>query len=355
MLRKIVNKARYVADTFIMKHLAGTICKSSTLTALYYLIFNPAFFREQKAVLAGKAKHVREAKETKNNYFLLVRNTHRIEKGLLMRPKRPIFAKEYIDETMDSFEGIWAKEHAENNPQLKWFHDVLSEYFSVVTTDSHINELSAHFKNLVNGSGRGLNGASTKNTKSIPYMRSFLSQSKISYDEFYSLVRQRRSVRWFLDKPVDRALIDKAIVAANQAPSACNRQPYEFRIFDAHDKVQQAVQLPMGTRGYGQGIPILIVLVGNLDAYFDDRDRHVIYIDASLASMSFMLALETLGLGSCAINWPDIEDRERKMEKFLELDRHQRPLMCIGVGYPDPDGLVAYSEKRPLGQLRKYN
>ncbi|MGH2624131.1 MAG: nitroreductase family protein, partial [Sphingobacterium sp.] len=84
-------------------------------------------------------------------------------------------------------------------------------------------------------------------------------------------------------------------------------------------------------------------------------DRHVIYIDASLASMSFMLALETMGLSSCAINWPDIETREQKMDKFLNLKAHQRALMCIGVGYPDPEGLVAYSEKRPLDQIRKYN
>lgn len=95
--------------------------------------------------------------------------------------------------------------------------------------------------------------------------------------------------------------------------------------------------------------------MGNLDAYFDERDRHTIYIDASLASMAFILALETLGLSSCGINWPDIEARERKMETRLTLKKHQRALMLMAVGYPDPEGMVAFSEKRSLEQLRKFN
>ena len=28
--------------------------------------------------------------------------------------------------------------------------------------------------------------------------------------------------------------------------------------------------------------------------------------------------------------------------------------MCISFGYPDPDGMVPYSEKRPLERLRRY-
>ena len=52
---------------------------------------------------------------------------------------------------------------------------------------------------------------------------------------------------------------------------------------------------------------MIIVIVGELDAYEYDRDRHLIYIDGSLAAMTFMLALETLGLSSCPINWSGVE------------------------------------------------
>lgn len=114
--------------------------------------------------------------------------------------------------------------------------------------------------------------------------------------KIFKLTKRRRSVRWF------------------QSPSACNRQPYEFRVFDHPDMVNEIVNYQMGTAGYKHNIPTIIAAVGNLDAYFNERDRHIIYIDASLACMSFMLALETLGLSSCAMNWPDVEAREKKME-----------------------------------------
>lgn len=326
--------------------------KNRFLAALYYLVFDKSFFREQQSVLAGKVKHIREAEQLKANYFLLVRNTHRIEKGLLMRPRKPVFGKDYIKETVDSFEGIWGIRQ-KDNPQIKWFYDVLSEYFtSCGAQDEFVEVQHNRFKKIV---GLAIADDDADCSKSVPYQRLDNKRSNIAFDEFYKLTRQRRSVRWFLDKPVPRELIDNAILAAAQSPSACNRQPFEYKIIDDPELVKQVVKLPMGTGGYGHNVPVMIVIVGNLDAYFDERDRHIIYIDASLANMTLMLALETMGLSSCAINWPDIEQREAKMEKFLKLDKHQRPIMCLGLGYPDPDGMVAFSEKRQLSNIRKYN
>ena len=87
----------------------------------------------------------------------------------------------------------------------------------------------------------------------------------------------------------------------------------------------------MGTSGYSYNIPSIVVVVGDLSSYFSERDRHVIYIDASLAAMTFMLTLETMGLSSCPINWPDIEKLERKMKKKLSLKSYERPVMLISV------------------------
>ncbi|MEH6307450.1 nitroreductase family protein [Olivibacter sp. CPCC 100613] len=350
-----MNRLKAINRHFIREVLPKKCYKSRILTSIYYFLFDRSFSRELQTVLTGRVKHLEESQRLKSNYFLLVRNTHRIEKGLLMRPRKEIFGKEYLRETVDNFEGVWnASKNDKSNPQMKWFYDVLVEYFQVVNDkDDFIRKEKARFNHIINGDTKSMDGQAQ--VPSIPYHRVEENKTAISYDEFYRLCRQRRSVRWFLNRKVPRELIDQAILAANQSPSACNRQPYEFRIFDNPELVNQVVQIPMGTKGYGHSIPMLIVMVGNLDAYFDERDRHIIYIDASLASMSFMLALETMGLSSCSINWPDIEEKEKKMESFLKLEKFQRPIMCIGVGYPDPQGLVAYSEKRPLSQIRKFN
>jgi Lon protease-like protein len=157
-----------------------------------------------------------------------------------------------------------------------------------------------------------------------------------------------------LKRWLERREMDVDWDAARQAPSACNRQPFRFLIANGKPLTREIASIPMGTRGFAEGFPAIVVLVGDLSAYFDERDRHVIYIDGSLAAMQFMLALETLGLASCPINWPDIEDREKRMDQVLGLAAHERPILLIAVGYADPTGGVPFSEKTPLSHLRRY-
>lgn len=328
--------------------LISIILKSKKLSDLYYLLFSNSFSREHQSVLAGKMKYLDDIKTENSSFYQLIRNVHRIEKGLLMRPRRSIFALGYIEETIDSFEKIWKLNQSEKKAQLKWSKDVLNLYFSVTEGSNLIKNQKIRFENIIKN-----HTLKKDKNDSVPYHNRKLS--KISYDEFYQLTKQRRSTRWFKDEKVQRFLLDKAILAAIQSPSACNRQPFEYRIIDDENLLKKIVSLPGGTAGYAHNIPVMVVAIGNLSAYFSERDRHLIYIDASLANMSLMFALETLGLSSCAINWPDIEKREKEMEEFLNLKKYQRPIMCLAVGYADPEGLVAYSEKQNLDMIRKYN
>lgn len=347
--RRLINLKNKIYKNILPEY----FYKTAFLSQLYYLFFDDSFKREMKAVLHGKAKHIRESKVVKANYYLLVRNIHRIEKGLLMKPRRDVFAKSFIKETLDSFEGVWVR--TEDNPQMKWFYDVLNEYFSVSGEDTLINECRTRFNDHTRKYPMAVRSQEGCASYSVPYYREESENTNIDFTDFFKLTKLRRSVRWFLPDTVDRQLIDKAILAANMSPSACNRQPFEFKIFDDPELVKEVIDFPMGTKGYGHSVPVLVVIVGNLDAYFDERDRHIIYVDASLASMTFMLALETLGLSSCPINWPDIEKRERKMDEFLGLKPFQRTIMCLGIGYADPKGLIAFSEKRSLEMIRNYN
>ena len=69
--------------------------------------------------------------------------------------------------------------------------------------------------------------------------------------------------------------------------------------------------------------------------------------------MQLMLALETLGLSTCAINWPDIESREKMLDSLLSLGKHERTIMLLAVGYADPDGGIPYSQKKDSFDLIK--
>jgi nitroreductase len=150
-------------------------------------------------------------------------------------------------------------------------------------------------------------------------------------------------------------MIDQAIAVAALSPSACNLQPFEFRVFDDAELTKKIASIPTGTVGFSHEFPVVVALIGKLHAWCSEQDRHLIYIDASLAAMAFLFALEVQGLSSCCINWPDSQPLERRMTEFLGLEPDERIIMLIALGYPDPDALVAYSQKKPLDQLRSFN
>ncbi|MEJ2483940.1 MAG: nitroreductase family protein [Gemmatimonadota bacterium] len=235
--------------------------------------------------------------------------------------------------------------------ELQWGHDVLSEYFAANDGQPEIQELKDTFFRA----GSTCAVAEGNGERMIPYRRTLTAPPPDTIEALADLAQRRRSVRWFLQKPVDRAVIDRALEVAAQAPSACNRQPFEFRIFDEPELVQKVVNIPFGLAGYGHNVPVAVVVVGKQRHYFDERDRHLIYIDASLAVMGFLYALEASGLASCCVNWPDIEGKEERMAELLALEPDERPVMLVVLGHPDPDGKVARSTKKNLSQLRRYN
>lgn len=348
----MIDSIRKAYFKLVEYHIPRLFHKGRVLPVIYYALVSPVFRREMRAVMAGKILHLDQTHRNDGNLYLLVRNTHRLEKGLIMRPRRDVFALDFIEETVNAYQAVMRAALPDQDQQIRWFTDVLHSYFDVVDASNPvIGRCKATFDAALAQSAHGLPASGVR----VPYHRIEKTADDVGYEAFLRLTRHRKSVRWFLPKPVPHELVDKALLAAGLAPSACNRQPYAFRIFDDPARVAELSVIPMGTRGFAQNIPMFVVVVGHLDAYFDERDRHVIYVDGSLAAMSFMLALETLGLSSCPINWPDIESRERRMEKALNLKPHERPILCMAVGYADPEGMVAFSEKRPLDEVRVFN
>lgn len=349
--RKIIAKVRSVLSQFDQKIIPFFACHP-ILSSFYYSFFSRQFSREHQAVLKGRIAYNQSLLNIENTSVLLRRNTHRLEKGLIMRPRRDMFASAYIEETVDCYTRC-VKAGTLCDSELKWATDVLMAYFSAVVVSPSIIALRTKFeKSQAKVFDKKTNDNIFSNEHFIPYQESKRDVSSITSEQLKGLFKQRRSVRWYKQSPIEIALIKKAVSLAALAPSACNRQPFEFHYLTGKDAVHIA-KLAMGTAGFAENIPALFVAVGDLGAYPAERDKHVIYIDASLAAMQLMLALETLGLSSCPINWPDIEFREVIMAKKLKLGLHQRPIMLLSVGYADNEGLIPYSQKKSTKQLLK--
>lgn len=307
------------------------------------------FNRERYAILTGRAAYRQNQDRVIATSPRLRRNIHRLEKALIMEPRRATFALDYIGETVEAYE-LYQRDCSLADPKLsQWSTDVLHAYFDAVQKDERLVALEQRF--LVAAGEAGDPDADVH----APYARAESPELSVSYDDLLQLAVRRRSVRWFEDRPVERDLLDKAMLVARQSPTACNRQPFEYRIYDDPAMVRKVAAVPFGAAGYHHNIPTVVVLVGRLDNFFSARDRHVIYIDSSLSAMAFMLALETVGLASSVINWPDFEPLERKMAATIGLEPYERVVMLLAVGHPRTDGRVPYSAKKSLEYLRTYN
>ncbi len=333
--------------------LALSVAVRSRWTAGLYCLFSGQWDREQRAVLHGRLAHIRGAAagDDAPRRFALQRNTHRLEKGLIMRPRREVFARDYILETVR----LYARLAAETSPGapgaelLAYSYDVLRQYFSVAGGDAVVERARSEFEKAPPPPcpGAGPEGR-------VPHPPD-TSPPPVGYESLMQLAVRRRSVRWYLQKPVPREVIDRAIAVAALSPSACNRQPFEFRVYDDPELVRKVASIPAGTRGFEHNFPCIVALVGRQRAFLLEQDRHVIYIDTALAAMSFLFALEAQGVSSCCINWPDIPELERRMERTLGLAPDERVTMLISVGYADPEGLVPFSQKKSVEELRSYN
>ncbi len=309
-------------------------------SSIYYLVFNRSFAREHRAALLGKIAFQKKLSEIEDSSALLRRNIHRLEKGLIMQPRRDVFAEGYILETVVVYQKALGK-NSFCQEETRWAFDVLTSYFEAVKDEGRIVKARELFSQLSQ-----LPNDKPEIDKSIPYSHEALPESTIGYEQILALFTRRRSVRWYQDKPVSKSLLEQAVNASSLAPSACNRQPFFYKYTTDPSIAADVAKCAMGTVGFAENLPALFVVVGDLSNYPAERDRHVIYIDASLSAMQLMLALETLGLSSCPINWPDIEGREKMMQEKLGLNYYERPVMLIAVGYAQPQGGIPFSQKK---------
>lgn len=349
-MKKNIKKALADLRQMVEKYAEKWGENSKLVRRCYYGFLKTSYDREQEAFLSGRKKYRDLLDKPEGGIALLRRNVHRLEKGILMRPRRVPFARDYIGETVDAFVNIVNAGASTDWKEMTWAFDVLERYFRIHDGITEVRHSWNCFSAIQSKFMRDATLA-----KQVPYHREVVSTASISIEQLEVLANHRRSVRWFKKDPVSRAAIERAIGVAAQSPSACNRLPYVFRVIDTPSLVKKVVSIPNGLAGYGHNVPVVAVVIGRQRNYFNERDRHLIYIDASLAVMSFIYALEVQGIGSCCVNWPDIVEKETEMAKVLKLDIDERPVMLIALGIPDPEGMVARSTKKSIAALLTYN
>lgn len=170
-------------------------------------------------------------------------------------------------------------------------------------------------------------------------------------DPFEKLCLDRRSVRAYKPDPVDPQLIARAVSIAQLSPSVCNRQAWHVHIYRNKEDIAQMLKLQNGNAGFGHQLSTLIVVAMDSVAFFDASERNQQFMDAGLFSMSLVLALQSLGLGSCCLNWCVPPENEDEAHRRGKIPAHHRIMMYMAVGHPADHALVPRSPRRELDKI----
>ncbi len=207
-----------------------------------------------------------------------------------------------------------------------------------------------------------------------------------SYDQILELIRTRRSVRTFLDRPVEKRVIEDVIEAARYAPSARNTQSTCYTVIRdrgllkaislataewlgrmARNLRNPAVRMLYRLKGEGDGTEINrwiaqfdlilrstregkdMVLFGApvLILFHGDRSIRLVDVNANLALQNATLAACSLGLGSFYTGYVLLAcARTRRLPELIDLPKGHRVYGGLALGYPRI-GFTRWIERRP--------
>ncbi len=152
------------------------------------------------------------------------------------------------------------------------------------------------------------------------------------------LIVSRRSIRAYQERPVEKELLDKLVLAGRMAPSGHNMQTWRFTVLTAQPaiarlkKIAEKVAAEKKTIIYGFLNPQAVILVSN-----DRRNPHSIQ-DSSAAIENILLMAHALGLGAC---WIDVlrqisdEPEIRGLLERFEIPSTHLVYGLIGLGFPE--------------------
>lgn len=164
--------------------------------------------------------------------------------------------------------------------------------------------------------------------------------------ETWDAICARRNVRQYKPDPMSQDDLNRIAEAGWRAPSAKNRQPWDFVIVTDPEQLRELSTVWRGA-GHIASAPAAIVLVVPVPP--DERRLVTDNYDVGQATMAMMLAATDLGIGT---GHSSVGDQEKARTILGVPDDHLVAFM-LGVGYPAdrPLAPVRKPDRRPFGEV----
>lgn len=207
-------------------------------------------------------------------------------------------------------------------------------------------------------------------TPLVPY-RPEAGTTEQNAKRFYDVMRQRRSVRFFSDRPVSREVIESVCMAAATAPSGANKQPWRFVCVSdpaLKRKIREGAEAeehefytrkanpewladlkPFDTTPDKEFLEIAPWLIVVFKLMKTDDGGQVYYANESVGIATGILLAAVHHAGLVALT--HTPSPMSFLADILERPAHERPFLLIPVGYPAPGCVVPDIQKKAVGEV----
>jgi nitroreductase len=157
--------------------------------------------------------------------------------------------------------------------------------------------------------------------------------------ETWDAICARRNVREYRQESVSDADLNRIAEAGWRAPSASNRQPWDFVIVTDRAQLQELSTVWRGAGHIAAAAAAIVLVVPEPP---DERRKVVDQYDLGQATMAMMIAAADLGIGT---GHSSVGDQD-KARAILGVPEGYLAAFMLGIGYP---------ADRPLRPIRKPN
>ena len=185
--------------------------------------------------------------------------------------------------------------------------------------------------------------------------------------DIMDVIKSRRSIRKYLDKPISKEVIDRLIEAAKWAPSGMNEQPWGFIVVQNKALIKELSDRAIPyIKGMIEGnpkyirykkrmkvkdfsifyyAPCVVMVIGSADAFAYQND-------CAMAAQNIMLAASSMGIGSCWVGMMNVLNEDKWFREKFQVPDNYRVVAPLALGYFENKN-IPIIERRP-SEIIKY-
>ena len=144
---------------------------------------------------------------------------------------------------------------------------------------------------------------------------------------------KRRSIRKFTEIPVTEEQIEQLLRAAMAAPSAHNKQPWEFVLTTKRETLDKIAESHPYAKMLEQA-PLCIVVCANLSK----QEEEGFYVqDCAAAIQNILIEAVEINLGTVWIGLHPHENLQNRVREIFNIPSDIVPISMIAIGNPDEE------------------